>query len=92
MTTEHNWQTPVAVLQNEMKHITEQLDDIKQSQSRMAADVSNQLGQMSGSVRRMEDKFVQVGAWKMAIVAFLPILGGVIGAKFTAITNFLGFK
>lgn len=90
--SDNNWQAPVAVLQNEMRHISEQLDDFKQAQSAMAADVKDQLGQMSVSVRRMEDKFVQVGAWKMAIVAFLPILGGVIGAKFTAIASFLGFK
>lgn len=81
MTTDHPLGERITKLETLYEHLDEKLDDIKAAQVQQAA-----------STRRLEDQFVQVGAWKMAIVAFLPILGGVIGAKFTAITNFLGFK
>jgi hypothetical protein len=79
--SEDDWRSRVAVLEVETRHVINTLDDIKECQEQMAA-----------SVRRMEDKFIQVGAFKLAIIAFLPILGGVIGAKFNAIAAFLGFK
>jgi hypothetical protein len=71
----------VAVLEAEQRHTIALLEEMK-TLGKSTAD----------SVRRIEDKFVQVGAWKMAIIAFLPILGGVIGAKFQTIASFLGFK
>ena len=76
---EDDWRSRVAVLEVKHEHALEMLESIKESQEQMAA-----------SVRRMEDKFVTVGAWKVAILAFLPIAGGVFGAKFQAILAWFG--
>jgi uncharacterized protein YybS (DUF2232 family) len=77
--TDEEWRVRVAVLEAEHKHVLSALEFIKASQL-----------QMTASVRRMEDKFVAVSAWKMAILAFLPIAGGLVGAKFQAIMAWLG--
>lgn len=76
---EDDWRSRVAVLEVKHEHALEVLESIKESQEQMAA-----------SVRRMEDKFVTVGAWKVAILAFLPIAGGLFGAKFQAILGWFG--
>ena len=76
-----NWQTPVAVLQTEMKHITEQLADIKESQEGMAT-----------SLRRMEDVITKVGGIRLAIYGVLPAFGVVIGLKYQAFLSWFGFK
>lgn len=79
--TDPNWQTPVAVLQNEMKHITEQLEDIKASQERMAA-----------SMRAVEDMMTRVGGIRLALYGVLPTMGVIVGLKYQAVMSWLGFK
>ncbi len=81
MTTDPNWQAPVAVLQNEMKHINEQLEDIKESQERMAA-----------SMRKMEDLLTSVGAIRIALYVALPAFGMILGIKYQSVMSWFGFK
>lgn len=76
-----NWQAPVAVLQNEMKHISEQLEDIKAAQQQQAA-----------SMRKMEDVMTKVGGIRLAFYGFLPAFGVVVGLKYQAVMSWLGFK
>lgn len=75
------WQTPVAVLQNEMKHISEQLEDIKAAQIQQAA-----------SMRKMEDVLTRVGGIRIALYGVLPAFGVVIGLKYQALMSWFGFK
>jgi hypothetical protein len=81
MTSDPNWQTPVAVLQTEMKHITEQLEDIKASQAQMAT-----------SMRRMEDVLTRVGGVRLALYAVLPTFGVIVGIKYQSVMSWFGFK
>lgn len=76
-----NWQTPVAVLQNEMKHIREQLEDIKQAQVQQAA-----------SMRKMEDLLTSVGAIRIALYVALPAFGMILGIKYQSVMSWFGFK
>lgn len=81
MTTDPNWHTPVAVLQTRMEHITQQLEDIKESQERMAA-----------SMRTMEDVLTRVGGIRIALYGVLPAFGVVIGLKYQTLMSWFGFK
>jgi len=76
-----NWQAPVAVLQNEMKHISEQLEDIKAAQQQQAA-----------SMRKMEDVLTRVGGIRLALYGVLPAFGVVIGLKYQTFMSWLGVK
>jgi len=76
-----NWQTPVAVLQTKMEHITEQLEDIKKSQERMAA-----------SMRSVEDMMTRVGGIRLALYGVLPTIGVIVGLKYQTFMSWFGFK
>ena len=81
MTNDQNWHTPVAVLQTEMKHITEQLEDIKIAQERMAA-----------SMRTVEDMMTRVGGIRLALYGVLPTIGVIVGLKYQTFMSWFGFK
>lgn len=64
-----------------MKHINEQLEDIKVTQERMAA-----------SMRTMEDVMTKVGGMRIALYGVLPAFGVVVGLKYQTFMSWLGFK